>query len=149
MATKLIDNCNSDRCPVEVYLHTVVLIALHGASVEPVVEDVAAIETHAPFPVMRRPLQLGIHPEYGTYVVNTLYCLRLKEQIQNEAQVLGAAKFYGCCAAKDNRQFFAVEGKVEEMAVFVVLVGACGKHVAVEPFPALNMADACNPKLLE
>ena len=66
VATKLIDNCKSDRCPVEVYLHTVVLIALHGASVEPVVEDVAAIETHAPFPVMRRPLQLGIHPEYGT-----------------------------------------------------------------------------------
>ena len=93
------------------------MVALHGASVEPVVEDVAAIETHAPFPVMRRPLQLGIHPEYGTYVVNTLYCLRLKERIQNEAQILGVAKFYGCCAAKDNRQFFAVEGKVEEMAV--------------------------------
>ena len=92
--------------------------ALHGASVEPVVEDIAAIETHAPFPVMRRPLQLGIHPEYGTYVVNTLYCLRLKDRIQNEAQILGVAKFYGCCAAKDNRQFFfAVEGKVEEMAV--------------------------------
>ena len=66
VATKLIDNCKSDRCPVEIYLHTVVLVALHGASVEPVVEDVAAIETHAPFPVMRRPLQLGIHPEYGT-----------------------------------------------------------------------------------
>ena len=66
VATKIIDNCKSDRCPVEIYLHTVVLVALHGASVEPVVEDVAAIETHAPFPVMRRPLQLGIHPEYGT-----------------------------------------------------------------------------------
>ena len=66
VATKLIDNCEGDRCPVVVDLHTVVLVALHGASVEPVVEDVAAIETHAPFPVLRRPLQLGTHPEYGT-----------------------------------------------------------------------------------
>ena len=71
VATKLIDNCKSDRCPVEVYLHTVVLIALHGASVEPVVEDIAAIETHAPFHVIRRPLKLVIHPEYMTNHENT------------------------------------------------------------------------------
>ena len=91
VATKLIDNCEGDRCPAVVDLHTVVLVALHGAGIEPVVEDVAAIETHAPFPVMRRPLQLGIHTEDGTYVVDALYCLSLIERIQNETQVLRAA----------------------------------------------------------
>ena len=33
VATKLIDNCEGDRCPVVVNLHTVVLVALHGAGV--------------------------------------------------------------------------------------------------------------------
>ena len=75
VATKLIDNCKSDRCPVIVYLHSVVLVALHGTGIESVVEDVAAIETHAPSSIMRRPLQFGIHSEDRTYVVNSLYCL--------------------------------------------------------------------------
>ena len=33
VATKLIDNCKSDRCPVVVNLHTVVMVDLHGAGV--------------------------------------------------------------------------------------------------------------------
>lgn len=33
VATKLIDNCKSDRCPVIVYLHSVVLVALYGTCV--------------------------------------------------------------------------------------------------------------------
>ena len=75
IATKLIDNCEGEGCPVVVYLHTVVLVALHGAGIELVVEDVAAIEAHAPFTIMRRPLQFGIHTKDRTYVVNSLYCL--------------------------------------------------------------------------
>ena len=75
VATKLIDNCEGDRCPAVVDLHTVVLVALHGTGIESVVEDVAAIETHAPSSIMRRPLQFGIHSEDRTYVVNSLYCL--------------------------------------------------------------------------
>ena len=91
VAAELIDNCKGDRRPVVVYLHTVVLVALHGAGIESVVEDVAAIETHAPFPVMRRPLQFGIHREDRTYVVDALYGLSLIERIKNETQVLRAA----------------------------------------------------------
>ena len=75
VATKLIDNCEGDRCPAVVDLHTVVLVALYRTGIESVVEDVAAIETHAPSSIMRRPLQFGIHSEDRTYVVNSLYCL--------------------------------------------------------------------------
>ena len=83
VATKLIDNCEGDRCPVIVDLHSVVLVALYRTGIESVVEDVAAIETHAPSSIMRRPLQFGIHSEDRTYVVNSLYSLGLKEWIQN------------------------------------------------------------------
>ena len=91
VATKLVNDTEGERCPVVVDFHAVVLVALHGAGVVWIVEDVAAIETHAPFPVMRRPLQLGIHTEDGTYVVDALYGLSLIERIKNETQVLRAA----------------------------------------------------------
>ena len=91
IATKLIDNCEGEGCPVVVYLHTVVLVALHGAGIELVVEDVAAIEAHAPFTIMRRPLQFGIHTKDRTYVVDSLYGFRLKERVEYEAQVLSVA----------------------------------------------------------
>ena len=91
VATKLIDNCEGDRCPAVVDLHTVVLVALHGTGIVFIVEDVAAIKAHAPFTVMRRPLQFGIHSEDRAYVVNALYSLCLIERIQNETQVLRAA----------------------------------------------------------
>ena len=83
VATKLIDNCEGDRCPAVVDLHTVVLVALHGTGVEPVVEDVVAIKAQSPFTVMRRPLQFGIHPKDRAYVVDSLYSLCLIERIKN------------------------------------------------------------------
>ena len=91
VATKLIDNCEGDRCPVVVDLHTVVLVALHGTGIVFIVEDVVAIKAQSPFPIMRRPLQFGIHPEDRTYVVDSLYGFRLKERVEYEAQVLSVA----------------------------------------------------------
>ena len=52
VATKLIDNCEGDRCQAVVDLHTVVLVALHGAGIESVVEDVVAIDAQSPFSIM-------------------------------------------------------------------------------------------------
>ena len=91
VATKLIDNCEGDRCPVVVDLHTVVLVALHGTGIVFIVEDVVAIKAQSPFTIMRRPLQFGIHSEDRTYVVNSLYGFRLKERVEYEAQVLSVA----------------------------------------------------------
>ena len=99
--------------------------------VEAVVEDVAAIEAHAPFTVVRRPLHLGIHAKVWMDVVDTLYCLRLEERVKNKAQVLRTTEFYGCCTTKYNREFPEVEWQVEEMGALVVLEGAYCKHIAV------------------
>ena len=91
VATKLIDNCEGDRCPAVVDLHTVVLVALHGTGIVFIVEDVVAIKAQSPSSIMRRPLQFGIHSEDRTYVVNSLYGFRLKERVEYEAQVLSVA----------------------------------------------------------
>ena len=50
VATKLIDNCEGDRCPAVVNLHTVVLVALHGTGIVFIVEDVVAIKTQSHLP---------------------------------------------------------------------------------------------------
>ena len=102
VASKLIDDGKVEGCPVVVQFHSVVLVALCGTGIELVVEDVVASEAQSPFSIMRRPLQLGIHAEDWTYVVNALYGLRLKEGTQDEAQILRATKFYGCRTAKYN-----------------------------------------------
>lgn len=138
VATKLIDNCEGDRCPVVVDLHTVVLVALHGAGVVWVVEDVAAVESHTPSSVVRRPLQFGIHTKDRTYVVDSLYSLCLIERIKDETEILRATEFYGCGASKDDRQLLAVERQVKEMVALVVLVGSHDKHVAVEPLACIE-----------
>ena len=91
VATKLIDNCEGDRCPAVVDLHTVVLVALHGTGIVFIVEDVVAIKAQSPSSIMRRPLQFGIHTKDRTYVVDSLYGFRLKERVEYEAQVLSVA----------------------------------------------------------
>lgn len=138
VATKLINDTEGERCPVVVDFHAVVLVALHGTGVVWIVEDVAAVETNTPSSVVRRPLQLGIHAEDWTDVVDSLYSLCLIERIKDETEVLRATKFYGCGASKDDRQPLAVEGQVKEMVALVVLVGSHNKHVAVEPFACIE-----------
>lgn len=138
VATKLIDNCEGDRCPVVVDLHAVVLVALHGTGIVFIVEDVVAIDAHTPSSVVRRPLQFGIHTKDRTYVVDSLYSLCLIERIKDETEILRATEFYGCGASKDDRQLLAVERQVKEMVALVVLVGSHDKHVAVEPLACIE-----------
>ena len=138
VATKLIDNCEGDRCPAVVDLHTVVLVALHGTGIVFIVEDVVAIKAQSPSSIMRRPLQFGIHAEDWTDVVDTLYSLCLIERIKDETEILRATEFYGCGASKDDRQLLAVERQVKEMVALVVLVGSHDKHVAVEPLACIE-----------
>ena len=134
VATKLIDNCEGDRCPVVVDLHTVVLVALHGTGIVFIVEDVVAIKAQSPSSIMRRPLQFGIHSEDRTYVVDSLYSLCLIERIKDETEILRATEFYRCCTSKYDREFLAIEWQVEEITALVVLVGSYSKHIAIEPF---------------
>lgn len=138
VATKLINDTEGERCPVVVDFHAVVLVALHGAGVVWIVEDVTAVETNTPSSVVRRPLQLGIHSEDRTDVVYSLYCLCLIERIKDETEILRATEFYGCGASKDDRQLLAVERQVKEMVALVVLVGSHDKHVAVEPLACIE-----------
>ena len=138
VAAKLINDTEGERCPVVVDLHAVVLVAMHGAGVVWVVEDVAAVESQSPSSIMRRPLQFGIHTKDRTYVVDTLYSLCLIERIKDETEILRATEFYGCGASKDDRQLLAVERQVKEMVALVVLVGSHDKHVAVEPLACIE-----------
>lgn len=146
VAAKLINDTEGERCPVVVDLHAVVLVALHGAGVVLVVEDVAAVESHTPSSVVRRPLQLGIHSEDWTDVVDSLYSLCLIERIKDETEILRATEFYGCGASKDDRQFLAVERQVKEMVALVVLVGSHDKHVAVEPLACIEDGRGLQPE---
>lgn len=120
------------------------MVVLHGTGIEAIVEDVAAIETHAPLTIVRRPLQFGIHVEDWTDVVDALYSLRLEEWVKNKAQVLRTTEFYGCRTAKYDREFLTIEWQVEETVAFVVLEGAYSKHIAVEPFPCIEYSRDCS-----
>ena len=52
VATELIDNGKGNRGPIEIDLHTIVFVSLHGTGVEEIVEDVVAIEAQSPFSIV-------------------------------------------------------------------------------------------------
>ena len=120
------------------YRHAVVLIALHGTRVVFPVEDVVSVEAQPPFAVCRCPPQTGIHAEDRVDVVHSLYGFRLEERIEHELEVLRAAKFHGCRAAKYRRELPAVERQVEEAVALVVATHPHSIYVTVKPLPCIK-----------